>query len=175
MNKKEIEACIQELIKECENLKIPISRNIDPQIQINKRARSRFAACKREKSLDSEAYRIEIGEALLAAQEPVVRTILAHELLHTCRGCYNHGARWKQYALKMNEAYGYRIKTTATYEELGLEEPKREKTIHYIISCQNCGKVFYRQKRSRLITNIGQYRCQCGGRLSCEKVERKKN
>ena len=127
MDKKEIEFCVQELIKECRNLKIPVSRKIDSKITINKRARSRFAACRREKGIKGEIYRIEIGEMLLAADKKVVRTILAHELLHTCRGCYNHGTKWKEYAFKMNQTYGYKIKTTATYEELGLEAKKRKK------------------------------------------------
>lgn len=169
MDKKEIEFCVQELIKECRNLKIPVSRKIDSEITINKRARSRFAACRREKGIKGEIYRIEIGEMLLVTDKKVVRTILAHELLHTCRGCYNHGTKWKEYASKMNQTYGYKIKTTATYEELGLEALEREKKINYVITCQKCGKTFYRQKRSKLITNINQYRCRCGGRLNCEK------
>ena len=37
MDKKEIEFCVQELIKECRNLKIPVSRKIDSKITINKR------------------------------------------------------------------------------------------------------------------------------------------
>ena len=169
MNKKEIESCIQELIKECKDLKIPVSRNIDPEIRINRRARSRFAACKKEKSLIGDIYQLEIGESLLDAEESVIRTILAHELLHTCRGCYNHGPRWKEYAFKMNQTYGYRIKTTATYEELGLKAPDQQKKIRYVITCQKCGKNFYRQKCSKLVKNINWYRCQCGGKLTCKK------
>lgn len=173
MNKREIESCIQELIAECRECKIPVSGKIDPEVRINKRARSRFAACKREKGLNGETYKIEIGEALLTAEEKVIRTVLAHELLHTCRGCYNHGSRWKKYAYQMNQNYGYRIKTTATYEELGLKAPERQKKINYMITCQKCGKIFYRQKRSRLIANITQYRCRCGGTLEYRKIEQK--
>lgn len=151
-------------MRECMALNIPISTNIDPNIIINRRARSRFAACKRK---GAYLYIIEVGEALLQAERCAVKNILAHEILHTCYGCYNHGKRWKFYADKMNRTYGYHITTTTTYEELGLEVPDRKKTIHYVIVCQKCGHKFYRQKKSKLVTETDQYRCKCGGKLKC--------
>ncbi len=164
MLKQEVELCMNEVMRECMALKIPISTDIDPNIIINKRARSRFAACKKK---GSSPYIIEVGEALLGSDRMVVKNILAHEILHTCYGCYNHGKRWKLYADKMNRAYGYHITTTTTYEALGLEAPERKRTIHYVIVCQKCGHEFYRQKKSKLVTETNHYRCKCGGRLKC--------
>lgn len=164
MEKQEIETYMDEVIRQCVALKIPISSHIDPNIIINKRARSRFAACRKK---GNSFYTIEVGEALMKADEYSVKNILAHELLHTCYGCYNHGKRWKSYADKMNKTYGYRITTTTTYEALGLETPQREKTIRYIIVCQSCGHQFYRQKKSKLVTETSNYRCKCGGKLKC--------
>lgn len=171
MSKIEIENYIKEIIEECRNVNIPVSNRINPEVVINRRARSRFAACKRESIFAMVDYTIEIGEALLKADEESVKNILAHEILHTCSGCYNHGELWKQYAAKMNREYGYRIKTTATYEELGLEAPEKKKKINYIITCQKCGNVIYRQKKSKLITHTSLYRCRCGGKLVCEKAD----
>ncbi|MCQ4637450.1 sprT domain-containing protein [Anaerovorax odorimutans] len=169
MNRTELEACMEEVMAECKALKIPISGKIDPQIYINRRAKSRFAACKREAG--KECYKIEVCESLLGTDRMTVKSILAHELLHTCCGCYNHGDRWKFYADMMNRNYGYDIKTVTTYEALGLKAPDKKKTIRYMVVCQRCGKKIYRQKKSRLITNTSDYRCSCGGRLKAYKAE----
>lgn len=172
MKQYELEQYLQEVINECRRLKIPISDRIDPQIHINKRAKSRFAACKKAKRFQESYYTIEVGSALLELDRQKIKTILAHEILHTCYGCYNHGDRWKAYRDKMNQAYGYQIKTTATYEELGLERPEQTITHRYVIICKECGRQIYRQKKSKLITNINQYQCKCGGRLECIKLDR---
>lgn len=164
MNKYEVEVCMDEVIRECMALKIPISACIAPNIEINRRAKSRFAACKKK---ESGLYIIEIGQALLHADRFSVKTILAHEILHTCYGCYNHGKRWKTYADKMNRSYGYQISTTTTYEALGLERPEKKASVNYVIVCQSCGHKFYRQRKSKLVTETEQYRCKCGGKLKC--------
>lgn len=49
--------------------------------------------------------------------------VLAHEILHTCRGCANHGLRWKDYAQRMNELYGYGVERTDSFEKLGAGGP----------------------------------------------------
>lgn len=167
----EIEKCLQEVIKECHHLNIPISKQIDPKIRINKRAKSRFAACMKDKRFQDPVFVIEIGNALLEIDEKKVGSILAHEVLHTCYGCNNHGRVWKAYAYKMNRTYGYQIKTTASYEELGLAKPDKTIRYRYVIVCKKCSKKFYRQKRSKLITNLSQYRCQCGGKLECRNLD----
>lgn len=168
MDKKQIETYMTEVIMQCKAIGIPVSDSIEPEIYINKRAKSRFAACKMEKGFYEKRYMIEVGEALLKVEDPwIIKNILAHEVLHTCPRCYNHGITWKSYAQKMNEKYQYQIKTTSTYEELGLIAPEKKKNVKYIIVCDKCGNVFYRQKKSKLITNINQYRCKCGGTLQC--------
>lgn len=171
MDKNDIEAYLVQVIRQCRAVQIPISNRIDPKIIINSRAKSRFAACRKIKQPAGTIYRIEVGSALMETDAFIVKNILVHELLHTCHGCYNHGSRWKRYAEKMNQLYGYHITTTATYKQLGLPEPEKKKTLRYRIACQNCGTVFYRQKKSRLVTNTGEYRCRCGGKLICTKIQ----
>lgn len=170
MKKEEIEIYMAQIIEECRLIHIPVSHHINPRVTINTRARSRFAACKKIKGIYS--YEIEIGEMLLQAETRWVKNILAHEILHTCYGCYNHGQRWKSYAGQMNQAYGYEISTTTTYEKLGLNAPEKKRQINYMIVCQQCGQKIYRQKRSRLVTHTNEYRCKCGGKLDCYQIER---
>lgn len=168
MTKEDIEIYMAQIMEECCAIHIPISRHINPKVAINTRARKRFAACRKAK--DSSNYNIEVGEMLMQADIKLVKSILAHEILHTCQGCYNHGKRWKRYADEMNRAYGYEISTTTTYEKLGLDEPEQKMQINYVIICQKCGQKMYRQKKSRLITHITEYRCKCGGKLMYRKV-----
>ena len=161
---------MKEVILQCNTAGIPISKSIDSEVRINKRAKSRFAACRKEKGYFGTKFVIEVGEALLQLEDIwKLKSILAHELLHTCPGCYNHGVKWKTYADIMNQMYGYDIRTTSTYEELGLTAPQKNREIKYVVICQNCGKKFYRQKKSKLITNVNKYRCQCGGVLKAYK------
>ena len=87
---------------------------------------------------------------------------LAHELLHTCWGCGNHGKRWKTYAARMNAAYGYEIQRAATNEKMGVA-PARE--VKYVIQCQRCGQRFERLRASQFTRRPEDYRCRCGGQL----------
>ena len=167
MKKEEVEICLEQVVHECKRIKIPISHWINPEVTINYRAKSRFAACKKINDSSPFKYKIEVGEMLLQTDEKLMKTILAHEVIHTCYGCYNHGKSWKTYAQKMNQESGYHIKTTTTYEELGISAPKKNKKVNYEIQCQKCGMIFYRQRKSKLIKNINQYRCKCGGKLKC--------
>ncbi|NBI64508.1 sprT domain-containing protein [Clostridiales bacterium] len=170
MRKEDIEIYMAQIIAECRLIHIPVSQYIDPRITINTRARSRFAACKKIKG--PYKYEIEVGEMLLQADIKWIKNILAHEILHTCHGCYNHGQRWKTYANQMNQTYGYEISTTTTYERIGLERPEKKRQINYMIACRDCGQKMYRQKRSRLVTHTNEYRCKCGGKLDCYKIEK---
>lgn len=173
-DKRKIEDLLQEVIKEARKLGVPISENIDAEISINHRAKSRFACCRQTKLIVGYSYTIEVSDLLFQCRERDIREILAHEVLHTCKGCQNHGVRWKAYAEKMNKRYGYHIKRTATYEELGLAGSYSQKNIKYRVTCQSCGKIFERQRKSKLVTNTKQYRCSCGGNLICEDISKNK-
>ena len=71
---------------------------------------------------------------------------LAHEVLHTCPGCRNHGALWKEYAARMNGAYGYAISRTGTCEALGVADVR---PVRYRLVCERCGQEFCRSRRPR--------------------------
>lgn len=171
MKEKEIDFYLKKVINECKALNIPVSKKIDRNIAVNRRAKSRFASCKKNKTYSGEIFTIEVSEALLAAEDNIIKEILTHEVLHTCPGCYNHGIKWKTFAEKLNQYYGYNIKTTASYEEIGLHKPDVKRKIKYIITCQKCGNQLFRQKKSKLVTQPNLYRCKCGGKLICEKAE----
>lgn len=173
-DKTKIEELLQKVIKEARDLGIPVSENIDTEISVNHRAKSRFACCRQTKLIAGYSYTIEVSDIIFQCRESDIREILAHEVLHTCKGCQNHGMRWKSYGEKMNKRYGYHVKRTSTYEELGLTGNRPKRNIKYKITCQTCGKIFERQRRSKLVTNTKQYRCSCGGKLICEDISEKR-
>lgn len=140
-------------------LNIPISAHIHPEVAVNRRAAARFGCCRRQ----GEGYQIELSDRLLEAGEGACCQTLAHELLHTCPGCQNHGPRWKSYAQRMNAAYGYHIARTDTCEALGVPD---RRPVRHLVVCDQCGLEYRRAKASRLVQHPERYRCRCGGTLT---------
>lgn len=155
---------LKEVLLEAKDLGIPVSEETDPHVRINTRCVSRFGCCKWEKGRPV----IEIAERVARGPEKSCRETLAHEVLHTCRGCRNHGERWREYACRMNGAYGYRIARTATNESLGVEESR---PCRYLLRCEKCGQELRRYRASALTKHPERYRCRCGGRITIIKTE----
>lgn len=154
----DVDLLLAQVIHQAKALGIPVSEKIHPQVTLNTRAVSRFGCCVRRGDRDF----IEVSALLIEAVEEAVRETLAHEILHTCWGCRNHGVRWKTYAEKMNLAYGYHIARTSSWEGLGLKSPRPAK---YVLVCQNCGVEISRARKSSLVKYPQRYRCRCGGQL----------
>ena len=111
----EFDALLARAVEQARALGIPVSARISPRVAVNRRAVTRFGCCIRR----GGEYVIELSERLLEAEERACMQTLAHEVLHTCPGCRNHGALWKEYAARMNGAYGYAISRTGTCVALG--------------------------------------------------------
>ena len=119
-------------------------------------------------------YADDAGKAIRKSHEnPAIQTLYkeffgepgshrAHEVLHTCPGCANHGPAWKGWAAQMNRAYGYCIQTTDTHQALGLVD---QRPVRYLVVCSRCGQRLSRMKRSPLVDHPERYRCPCGGVL----------
>ena len=67
---------------------IPISERIDPHVRINNRAKKRFGMC----IMKNGSYTIELSSIMLTEPESSCMQTLCHELIHTCRGCGDHGS-----------------------------------------------------------------------------------
>ena len=164
MTQQYIDGLLALAVSQARAVNIPVSQNIRPQVRLNRRARTRFGCCVRRDG----AYTIELSE-LLARQgeERAILQVLCHEVLHTCYGCSNHGARWKGYAQRMNAAYGYQIQRTDNYDALGIQD---HRPVRYYVVCQRCGRRIPRMKRSPLVDHPERYRCACGGTLGVERA-----
>jgi len=171
MTQEYINGLLALAISQARAVKIPVSWGICPQVRLNRRARTRFGCCIRK----GRTYTIELSAKLAEeGSEDAILQVLVHEVLHTCYGCSNHGARWKSYAQRMNAAYGYRVRRTDNYMELGIED---DRPMRYWVVCDKCGRRIPRMKRSPLVDHPERYRCTCGGSLRVEKAgdEQEKN
>ncbi len=152
-------ALLETVAAEAKALGIPVSSGILPEVLINTRAKTRFGRCI---ILPNGNCQIELSGRVVAAGERACKTVLAHEVLHSCKGCRNHQARWKAYARRMNDAYGYDIQRTHSPEALGV---LNDTPCRYQLRCQRCGAVLTRMKKSPLVRQPDRYRCRCGGPL----------
>lgn len=159
MNRPDPDILLAQVIAQARSLSVPVSHGIDPHVAVNDRARTRFGCCKTV----GGRHTVELSRALLEADERCIRQVLAHEILHTCPGCANHGRRWQHWAALMNRAFGYDICRTHAPEALGLSDPR---PVRYLVVCRQCGNTLARMKRSALVEHPERYRCRCGGTLS---------
>lgn len=152
---------MKESIEELHHIGIYPARNLIG-IKSNSRAKRRLGCCKKVMIDGKISYEIEISTMLENEDDKKIKEIIHHELLHTCKGCLNHGQKWKSLAAEVNKAYGYRITTTAKTEEIEQTYPRYK----YMVRCKECGTASYRMKKSRVVNHPENYRCsKCGGRL----------
>ena len=127
-----LDALLSQVIRQARAAGIPVSSRIAPQVRVNGRAKTRLGCCR----TSSRGHVIEISAALCGGTDSAIRQVLAHEVLHTCPGCSNHGAQWKLWAERMNQAYGYRIQRTDSPQALGIQD---NRPVRYLILCSRCG------------------------------------
>lgn len=140
-------------------------------VKMNTRAKSRWGNCKREFGV----YKININADLLDERnsyQGLVET-LAHEILHTVEGCWNHGPKWKAAADKVNAMYGTHIQRSSTQEEKGVAyrtlPTLRNETAKYKLKCNKCGHEYLYKRCTKAIQRPERYACLlCKGTLSLE-------
>ncbi len=161
MEQQNLDHLLAQVIAQARSMAIPVSRCIDPHVVVNTRARTRFGCCRSRLG----RHTIEVSSILLGADEQAVRQVLAHEILHTCPGCANHGAKWQHWAALMSRQFGYDIHRTDSHAAFGLEDTR---PVRYVVVCRQCGSRINRMKRSSLVAHPERYRCKCGGSLYIE-------
>ena len=162
---RDINILVEKVKTELKAAGIPVSDNIKGVV-INDRTKKRLGACRAERRFPEETwYTIELSKTVLGCGERELCGIIAHELIHTCPQCFNHGKKWKKYGEKA-AALGYKVKRTAEYGDLGIAEPAGLEKVRYSVKCGVCGQVYERKRMCPLIRNPKRYRCgKCGSRL----------
>lgn len=79
-------------------------------MRVNRRARTRFGCCIQKNG----RFYIELASQLLSAREQAGVPGTGPRDTPHLPGCANHGLRWKDYAQRMNELYGYGVEADGT-------------------------------------------------------------
>ena len=132
---------------------------------INRRACSRWGQCQRK----PDGFHININAILCDGKhDDGLRETLYHELLHTCRGCFNHGKEWKGLANVVKAHTGYMIMRANTNNDKGVtkEEILKSYPAKYVFQCEKCGAIITRRRASRFTKHPEFYRCaNCKGEI----------
>lgn len=134
-------------------------------IRYNPRLRTTFGRCERT----GAGFAISVNNVFENHEdeyESELMNVVLHELIHTCKGCFNHGYLFKGYAVRVNARFGHHVSTYASEEylkKLGIERKKM--AAKYAVQCTACGKQYARKTLSKVIAHPEKYRCQCGEKL----------
>ena len=160
---------LNKLYKEClfDIHNLGINTGKITSITINTRAKKRWGQTTKH---PDGSFDININASLLAdnLDDMVAKNTIAHEILHTVKGCFDHKALWQEYANRMNHAYGYNIKRCTSAAEKGLQPVGRirNESYKYVLTCIDCGGTSYFKRASKAVQHPEWYRCgRCNGKL----------
>lgn len=102
-------------------------------------------------------------------RESLIKSVFAHELCHTLKGCMNHGKDFHRWAKVIYDNLGYVIDTKA--DEDASNYFSSLVSHKYMLKCDKCGSVSYFDRMSDPIKNPGLYKHRaCGGDYSSYKL-----
>lgn len=141
---------------------IPLELNkIESNIKIAN-YKTALGKCRRSSLLNR--YTIYLSKYLLECDEKLIKETIIHELIHTLKGCFNHGYNFIRYANFIKSKTGYNIVIKNSNPQFGQKIQKK-----YKITCLDCGKVFYRHRLDKY-AKMGYYKHACGGKLKIEQL-----
>jgi len=115
----------EEMITALKTLNIPVADNIEFKVVDKFPKRSTLGNCSQRETKFIIRVRSDLSDSIF-------RSTIAHELIHTCPGCFNHRSKFKRYASKVNKALGLKC----GYHEVG---PQNLEKYKYVIRCKCCG------------------------------------
>lgn len=129
---------------------------------VSYRLKSAFGNTCYRKRGDVVTYTIKIASFLVEnGSERGIKSTIAHEFIHTCDGCMNHGALWKRYASMVSDLYD--ISRANKMEDKGISQNVAN-TIHnsnikYIVKCTACNREWKYKRMCKTIQVLD--RCSC--------------
>lgn len=78
--------------------------------------------------------------------------IILHEVIHTCEGCWNHGALFKEYSKRL-EKYGYYNVggASTTIAAMNIDNEVYTEKCKYEVRCTKCGYAIGKNRMCNLI------------------------
>ena len=181
---EKLERLYKECIKELETININLDEKVIGKIDISisKRKNKRYGCCRQEEPDKSTVYRkrriihyrkynkhhIEISRWVMDLNDEIIKNTIIHEIIHCLPDCNNHGKEFKRYCKLINEKLGYNISRVGRpeedYKKSNLEFKQEIPAFKYVIECENCKQIYYRQRMAKNFTK--KYRCgKCRGKL----------
>lgn len=163
----DLNSLFKELKEEVKDL-VPYSNKIDDNVRISKRAFRFLGRCTKNWLKDS--YFITVSQPLLNTNNTkLIKETLIHELIHTCKNCFNHGNNFKYFMYVVNNETDYNVTINSNNKEYAkqVENFRKNSKPKYKITCVKCGMVTY---RSRLNKNIKYTHAIDDGELLIEKL-----
>lgn len=140
---RDLQKIFWECIEEVKSLNIPTGDIKDIEwMEID----NAWGKCHREWMDDHFEYSIGISDIFSSDNIHIneLRSIICHEMIHTCPRCWQHNKTWVKYALKIDEKYGYGV---ATYKNEYNVFNSQLSTLHQMV-CPNCGGKLMIKKES---------------------------
>lgn len=126
---------------------------------------TRVLACIRRLPEDFKAFEIRVSVLYARTNPTALKQTIMHELIHSLKGCMNHGIHWQRAAANINAAYGYQIARTSD-AGAAYKEAKNEMA-RYEVVCQGCGAVHKYTKQSKAVKYPELFHCgRCKGKLT---------
>lgn len=123
-------------------------------------------------------HEISLNPALMQFEDDgfdIIADTIAHELVHTCDGCQNHGAEFHRVAKIVNDRLGYKIDTRADIDASNYFTKYLPKA-NYILKCPECERKWDYQRKSNATENPWQYSCpNCKVKLDSYKLNKNTN
>ena len=159
---KDLVRLLEECKEELDSIDIAYGKIVD--IVPNSRAKSRWGQCCKR----ADGFHININIVLLKddVSDKTTKETIMHEVLHTCKGCMNHGHEWQRLADIVNDCYNYHVKRCTSENEKGVSLERKNREYKYVFECEKCGQKINRAKMSDFVKNTNRYRCgKCGGKF----------
>lgn len=147
------------------SLNIPVSNEICPIVRISK-AKRRWGSCKMLKKYNAYKFYISISEKCFSEPNYIdfIKNTMAHELIHTVKGCFNHSKEFKYYGYVASKL-GY-VVTVKSESKLEKSDEEKFKEAKHILKCTVCGQMYYRYRFPKDKNYINKIVCgKCRGRL----------
>ena len=122
-----------------------------------------------------DIYRIKVSKIFEKiedeeqAKERLVGCMI-HEIIHSQKGCMNHGANFKRWAEKVNRKYPqYKVQRCNSSAEYNIDKSTvgRQHTTRWVLNCNHCNKEFTYMRKPKYLYSFthGGGQCPtCGGR-----------
>lgn len=72
--------------------------------------------------------------------DKAVIAVIIHEIIHTCEGCWNHGAQFMEYGQRITDRFGIKVAAHDSAEDLTVDSIAWNASKKYEVKC-NCRSI----------------------------------